>query len=261
MPVADYLVPLAEPAPARAYLTCFPHAGSGSAVFAGWARRSPPGVGLLAVRLPGREGSFQEEPLRDARVIGRRVAGMLRGRVPEGIPSVLFGYCSGAFIAFETARALTAMGIPPRLLAVCSQAAPHRAAGARHSHALPAAQFRSFVRSAGGTAPQVVDHDELWEMIEPALRADYAVAETYVTGPQPMITCDVVAFQGMKDDRVSRPDVEAWAEVTTGQASVRSLPGGHFILPSAADELLAGLAGQLCAGPAPDRDTGPASRA
>jgi pyochelin biosynthesis protein PchC len=259
MPVADYLVPLAGAAPARAYLTCFPHAGSGSAAFAGWARQSPPGVGLLAVRLPGREGSFQEEPLRDARVIGRRVARMLRERVPAGIPSVLFGYCSGAFTAFETARALTAMGIPPRLLAVCSQAAPHRAAGAGQAHALPAGQFRSFVRAVGGTAPQVVDHDELWEMIEPALRADYAVAETYVTGPQPRITCDVVAFHGTGDDRVSRPDVAAWAEVTTGQASVRSLAGGHFVLPSAAAEILAGLTGQMRAGSAPGRDRGPAS--
>lgn len=258
MPVDDYLVPLAEPAPARAYLTCFPHAGAGSAAFAGWARHPPPGVGLLAVRLPGREGSFQEEPLRDARVIGRRVARMLRERVPGGVPSVLFGYCSGAFMAFETARALTAMSLPPRLLAVCSQAAPHRAAGDGQAHTLPGPGFRSFVRAAGGTAQQVVDHDELWEMIEPALRADYAVAETYVTGPQPRITCDVVAFHGLGDECVRRPDVEAWAEVTAGRVSVRSLAGGQFLLESAAMELMAGLAGQEWAGSVPGRDAGPA---
>jgi surfactin synthase thioesterase subunit len=142
------------------------------------------------------------------------------------------------------------MGVPLRMLAVCSQAAPHRAPGTGRVHALPDPEFRSFIRAFGGITQQVVDHNELWEIIEPALRADWAVAETYTTGPLPRIDCDVAAFRGSDDECVSYPDLAAWAEVTTGRASVQRLDGGHFLLASAATELMTALADRLCTGSA-----------
>jgi surfactin synthase thioesterase subunit len=230
------LTPRKSPA---ARLVCLPHAGAGVAAFKMWSERVDEDIELIAVRLPGRESLFEQTPMRDMAAIGAAVAGVVAGL--DG-PVGLFGYCAGAFAAFETARRMTA---GPALLAVCSQAAPHRNAPAATVHDLPTPRLKETLREMGGTEPIVLAHEEFWEVTEPAIRADYEAAETYATGPEPRIACDVLAFRGSGDEEVSEEDAGAWAEVTTGTCTTRPLDGGHFLLRTRAAEVLAEVESRL----------------
>lgn len=235
---AENLVPLTEPESPRARLICFPHAGGGAATFRPWIKQVRDDIELIGVRLPGREKLFDQPPVSDLMPISKFI-GDIASQMAATTPVGLFGYCSGAFLAFETARHMTAGQTPPALLAVCSQLAPHENASDSPVHDLPAAQLRDFLETIGGTDPQVLEHEEFWSIAEPAIRADYRAAETYSTGPEPRVACDVVAFRGSKDDEVPPELMAAWAEVTTGNFVAYNLDGGHFLLQPRADEVLA----------------------
>lgn len=242
----ENLVRLTEPESPAARLVCFPHAGAGAATFHPWMDHVRDDVELIAVRLPGRERLFEQAPISDMMLIGRSIGEILSGMDATGCVG-LFGYCAGAFAAFEAARAMTEKQAPPALLAVCSQIAPHDNTSDGMVHDLPAERLRDFMRGMGGSRPEVIEHEEFWKMAEPAIRADYRAVETYSTEPEPRITCDIVAFRGSQDDDVPSKRMSAWADVTTGEFTAHNLDGGHFLLQAKATDVLAEVERRLLA--------------
>jgi surfactin synthase thioesterase subunit len=234
----ENLVHLTEPQSPAARLVCFPHAGAGVAAFHPWLEHVRDDIELIAVRLPGRERLFEQATAGDMILIGKSIGDIISETFPAG-PVGLFGYCAGAFAAFETARRMTENKTPPALLAVCSQVAPQDNTSDIAVHDLPAEQLRDFMRIKGGTEPLVIEHEEFWSIAEPAIRADYRAVETYSTGAEPRISCDIVAFRGADDDEVPAEALGTWADVTTGEFSALELDGGHFLLRSNAAGVLA----------------------
>ncbi len=243
------LVRLTRPESPRARLVCFPQAGAGSGAFGRWRKQVRDDVELVALRLPGRESLFGQPLVADLRVIGRSLGDIL-ARDDRALPTGLFGYCAGAYAALEVARRMTERRRPPSVLAVCSQVAPQVPATMAPIHARPAPELREILRSLGGTDPVVLDRDEVWITVEPALRADYQALETYSAGLERRLGCELAAFHGSDDDQLELPDVAAWSELTTGPFTMTRVPGGHFLLKAGAAEVLAWLQHRLRHGPA-----------
>ena len=72
----------------------------------------------------------------------------------------------------------------------------------------------------------------------PTLRSDFQLAETYRYVPRPPLECPVVAFGGEEDPDVSREDLEAWRQQAAGHFEMHVLPGDHFFVSSARDDVL-----------------------
>src|SRR4029077_857524 len=90
--------------------------------------------------------------------------------------------------------------------------------------ALPAKEFLAEVRRLNGIRKEVLEHEELLEIVIPLLRADFALYETYVYSAEPPLNCPISAFGGLQDSKVTRSDLEAWRDQTTGAFSLRMLP-------------------------------------
>jgi medium-chain acyl-[acyl-carrier-protein] hydrolase len=83
------------------------------------------------------------------------------------------------------------------------------------------------------------------EIVIPLLRADFALYETYVYSAEPPLNCPISAFGGLQDSKVTRSDLEAWRDQTTGAFSMRMLPGDHFFLNTTQPLLLQMLSHEL----------------
>jgi len=70
-------------------------------------------------------------------------------------------------------------------------------------------------------------------MVEPALRADLAICETYAYVDDRPLDCPLIVFAGSNDD-VSAAELQAWRVQTTSSFRIAMLQGGHFF---AGDEL------------------------
>ncbi|OLF14375.1 hypothetical protein BLA60_04410 [Actinophytocola xinjiangensis] len=228
-------------------LFCLPHGGSGASAYQPWQPLVPDGVGLVPVRLPGRENRFAEPPARTVEEVVDALTGPLLARAGDRF--ALFGHSLGGLLAYELARATTRAGRPPVLLAVSGCPAPQLLprAGAPLVHLMTDGDLLAHVRAIAGTAASALDVPELAGLIVPVLRADYEVYETYRHRRGERLPVPVIVLAGEDDPEVSTTELSAWRELCTRTPEFHTFPGGHFYLSDhpevAVDAVLSGLRG------------------
>ena len=128
----------------------------------------------------------------------------------------------GALLSFELTRHLRrSNAVEPSQLFVSGHRSPQLPFRGDAIHALPETEFINTLRSMNGTPEKVLEHAELMQLTLPALRADFAICETYNYLAEPPLACPISAFGGTQDPKVSRPELEAWAN--------RQLPHSHRV--------------------------------
>jgi surfactin synthase thioesterase subunit len=210
-------------------LFCFAHAGGGPAFFRPWRAALAPDIAVRRVVLPGRESRLEEQPFRRITELVEPLCAALEPYLDR--PYALFGHSMGAVVAFEVARWFSrSSGVGPACLIVSGRGAPGLTSKRRRLAELPDDQFITAVGQLNGIPPQILSEPDLLEMVLPALRADYELAENYRPLPGGRLDCPVVAYVGADDPEVDYEQVLAWREVTTGEFSTRVFRGDHFYL-------------------------------
>nr|BFE79191.1 hypothetical protein GCM10020093_017920 [Planobispora longispora] len=128
-------------------LVAFPHAGGGPSSLTGLAEHFPPEVGLWAVNLPGRQARLAEPPRTD---LDGLVDDLARDLAGWREPYTLFGYCSGALLAYLVCRRVVELGGAPERLVVASFAAPDITPLLRRLPSLPSWLFWEQLIDLGG---------------------------------------------------------------------------------------------------------------
>jgi medium-chain acyl-[acyl-carrier-protein] hydrolase len=223
---------------------CFPHAAGSAAVFGRWPRLLPPEVEVWGASLPGR-GNRLLEPTCER--LSTLVEGMGEAIVPLlDHPFVFYGHSMGTLVSFELARWLRRRGHPqPSHLFVSSRPAPHCASRKRPLHQLPEAELLEELGRFNGTPKELLDNRELMQLLLPAIRADFAVLETYVHTPEPPFKFPITVFGSFEDRDVGPEDLSRWREHTEQNCVVRMLPGDHFFIETAQAPLLAMIRQEL----------------
>lgn len=246
-PDANPWIAYRKPRPSpRLRLYCFPYAGGAASTFRGWSEALPDEVEVCPVQPPGREGRIREEPLRSMEAFVAALDDGLRDEL-DGVPHAFFGHSLGAVAAYELARRRRDAGrSEPRHLLASAHLAPAMPSREEPIYDLPNPRFRERLEELNGTPKEVLEHPELMELVEPLLRADFEVNETYVHTPGEPLSCPVTAIGGIADEEVSKEDLEHWRDTTTGPFELHMLPGDHFFLNGAAKtELLRIVARKL----------------
>lgn len=215
---------------ARLRLFCFPYAGGAASLYRGWADELPAEIEVLPIQPPGRESRLREAPVRDMDSLAAALETGLADELDRG-PHAFFGHSLGALSAYELARRRRDAGHPePVHLFVSAHSAPQLPWEDEPLHDMPSDRFRERLRELQGTPAEVLDHPELMELVEPMLRADFQLNETYLHRPGEPLTTPVTAFGGLEDEDVPASQLAPWAELTRGPFQLRMLRGGHFFL-------------------------------
>jgi medium-chain acyl-[acyl-carrier-protein] hydrolase len=212
---------------ARLRLFCFPYAGTGASIFRTWSDGLPADVEVCPVQFPGRGTRLMETPFTQLSPLVQALAQTLVPLLDK--PFAFFGHSLGALVGFELARQLRRQsGVQPVRLFVSADRAPQIPHRERPIHALPEGEFLVELRRLNGIPGKVLEEAELMQIMLPVLRADFAVYETYVHSTEPPLNCPISTFGGLQDHRVSRGDLEAWRDQTSGSFSLWMFPGDHF---------------------------------
>lgn len=215
----------------RLLLVCLPHAGGSAQFYRTWALRFPPGIEVVAVQYPGRAERSREPFRTDLRTLAGEVATALDTELGEDattVPIALFGHSLGAAVAFEVALARSRSGAPPVHLFVSGRPAPVWP-GVRHL-AGDDEMWEDACR-LGGTPAELAGDPDVKAMALPALRADYALSETYEGDPTAAVECPITAHAGREDPEVHPDAMKAWTACTTDpDFELRTYSGDHFFL-------------------------------
>lgn len=208
-------------------LYCLPHAGGSANVYLAWRRFLDPGVELVPVELSGR-GRRIAGPLHNSfrDVLDDVTAEVRKAPVPAGY--AILGHSFGAILAFELAHELTAVGAAPRHLFVSASCAPSRVG----ELAIPLVggnrELLTSLAHLGGTHEELLADDEAVELFAPILRADLHALFDYRATRSDRLACDVSIVLASNDTVANHADARLWAEVTTGEAAILVIDGGHF---------------------------------
>jgi surfactin synthase thioesterase subunit len=214
---------------AHLHLYCFPYAGGSASVYRTWSEALPPSIEVCPVELPGHGTRFLE-PLHTA--VGplvRQIAAALAPRM--GGEFALFGHSMGALIAFELAHVLRSdYGLLPAHLIVSAHRAPQIPDPDPPMYTLSEPEFWAKLRELNGTSREVLAHTELLSAVQPILRADFTLCDTYRYTPRPALECPISAYGGLQDPEACHDDLRAWQEQTSAAFRLRMLQGDHFFL-------------------------------
>ena len=226
-------------------LVCIPHAGAGASIFAGW-RALRDIASVWAVRLPGRENRILEEPYTSIDQMADALVAPVTDLPGSGL--VLFGHCSGAFIAYELAGKLTARAPVAKniVLVVSSQVAPSpRSAQRGPSPAnLAPAELVEYLRGLGGTPEEILRSAELMELLEPMIRADLQASDRYSHERRTsFVHIPIVAISAVDDGLVDNFKLARWKVHTTGSFRTVNVDGHHFDLTEPQSSILQAVRG------------------
>jgi medium-chain acyl-[acyl-carrier-protein] hydrolase len=133
---------------------------------------------------------------------------------------------------------------PARLFVSAAPAAqiPHRGAP---THDLPEPGFAAELQRLNGTPEELLTNKELMDIVNPSLRADFGLFESYRYSSEPPLECPISAFGGLSDEAVQRCDLEGWRDQTTASFSLRMFRGDHFFFKTTEPLLLRTLSNEL----------------
>lgn len=218
-------------------LFCFPYAGGGAQLFRDWPDALPATVEVCSLQLPGRGRRLLESPFTDMRPLIQAVGRAMLPHLDK--PFAFFGHSMGALVSFEVIRHLRKeRGVLPACYFVSGCAAPQISGLHPPVNALPDADFINTLERLNGTPEEMLHNPVLMRLILPALRADFALCETYTYAGEPPLGCPITAFGGSQDPVVRPGHLRAWREQTEKSFSLRMLPGNHFFMHTSQPLLL-----------------------
>jgi medium-chain acyl-[acyl-carrier-protein] hydrolase len=209
-------------------LFCFPYAGGGPQIFSGWADGLPDFVEVVGVRLPGRENRFRERPYRTWEPLTADLVALLQEKAD--VPIALFGHSLGGRIAYEVAKRLESLGREPvKQVIVAGCRAPTIPQRQPMMYSMTTPDLRRRLVEMQGVPAEILANDGMMALIEPTLRADLELAETWTSSPEP-IAAPGAAFCGARDAIDPPAAMKPWAQATTGRFDYAEFDGSHFFI-------------------------------
>ncbi len=166
-----WLFRLKEQKDAKMRLFCFPYSGSGASIFFNWAKSISNEIEMCAIKYPGRESRFNENPC-------TRMANLIEDLTPEILPFLdkpfmFFGHSLGAHISFYLARHLRRNDLPcPFHMFISGARAPHIPCNDTDGlyYSMDDKKFIEKLIEMGGMAEEILQNRELFDLILPSSR-------------------------------------------------------------------------------------------
>ena len=215
-------------------LWCFPHAGAGASGYYGWGR-SPhcQDFEIAALRLPGRETRFAEEPITDFRflveTLGTEIA-RYYDLHPLHHQYAFFGHSFGGLLSFEVARWLQAHKKKLPAVIFISGMEPPPDLDYSNLHTIPTDdEFLNAVAfKYNGIPAELLAFPEMKEMIAPPLRGDITMYETYQYREAEPLAIEMIVCGGSEDEGFDQDRGSSWSPHCAKSFSLHMFPGDHF---------------------------------
>jgi len=207
-----------------------PFAGGSKYSYRKYEANQPPFFNFIPLEYPGRGSRVTEPFAADVHVLVddlyHRICHFL-DKERYGI----YGHSMGGVVAYLLTRVILANGHrPPEHVFITGTAGPSVASRKeRNYHLLDKAEFLEKVRDLDGLPEEIFQDSELLDFIEPILRADFRISETYVHEEEAPMEIPFTVITGMDED-IAPEDIQLWQNCSRHKVDFRRMKGGHFFI-------------------------------
>ncbi|UFS95368.1 thioesterase II family protein [Nocardia huaxiensis] len=211
-------------------LLIFPHAGAGASAYRVFAKTLAEHFDAIVFQYPGRQDRAREAAAETLPEIAAGAFEAFRDSAHNtGAPITVFGHSMGSIVAFEFVRLAEAAGIPVRLLAASSAAAPARIADVP-GHPTEDEALLDHMSALNGTGAEVLGSRDVLRMALPVMKADYRAFDAYSCPAEIALDTPIAVLGGDEDEFVAPRDLYAWETHSRAGIRVTLFEGGHFYL-------------------------------
>ena len=215
-------------------LFCLPFAGGSSYSYRDLQRHAD-GVRFVTLELPGRGRRFSEPLLTTLSDMADDLYRQIRDRL-EGAYAI-YGHSLGADVGYLLVKRIIRERFPlPQRLFVSGREAPSLRGKKKDRHLLPRAEFIEVLKRFEGTTREVLENQEMMDLFEPVLRADFQALDAYAYEKTEPFDVPITVMRG-SEENVSRDDVLKWQDETTQKIDFLEFTGGHFFIFSHAEQI------------------------
>lgn len=185
---------------------------------------------LCLVVPPGREGRFRETRYEAVAPLVDTLVDAIMPLLDR--PFAFFGHSVGALIAFELTRRLRRNGrrMPDHLF-VSGRAAPQMPRRATDYHLRSGGDLIEALEAISLGSDRPTPDPAIIAAMEPLLRSDFAITETYAYRSEALFDQPVTAFGARNDPTVDIDEIAAWQVQTTAAFALHLFDdGGHFFI-------------------------------
>ncbi|QWR77291.1 thioesterase II family protein [Candidatus Magnetomonas plexicatena] len=142
-----------------------------------------------------------------------------------------WGHSMGGWLAYLLVKKLTQEHKQlPEHLFITGCEAPSVENRRRDRHKLQKNEFMELLKKYDGCPAEVLQNDELMELFEPIIRADFKAVETYeYEPPATLLNTPITVMRGLKEE-ISYRDVLMWQDETVHKIKLLQFPGSHFFI-------------------------------
>ena len=227
---------------ARARLFCIPYGGGGASIFRSWPEGLPQDIEMCAIQLPGREERIKERPIDQFELLVEELLDAMAPYLDR--PFSLFGCSMGALLGFELVRRIRRRyGLRAEHLWVAAYPAPHLTSSIvdeLRALARPDRETSSteLLRRLDLLSGALLEHPEAVAALAPTITADFQAVQTYAYTSDDPLECSISVFGGIRDELITRDQLVAWHEHTSGTFELQMIPAKHLFLESHRELLL-----------------------
>jgi medium-chain acyl-[acyl-carrier-protein] hydrolase len=212
-------------------LFCVPYAGGSATIYNGWKKYLDEAIEVCPLELTGRGKRYQVPLHNSIENIVNDLFYLLNKDELANSQYAFFGHGLGSLIIYELCYKIIESDYPcPIHLFVSGKNAPHLGENMIF-HQLPDEEFKEQISKLGGTPKELFEHQGLWDIFVPILRADYQALETYVFPERRnKLDCNITVFYGQGDTTTQGGDVNGWRMHSLKECQIYSFEGRHFFI-------------------------------
>ncbi|MBB5638902.1 surfactin synthase thioesterase subunit [Pedobacter cryoconitis] len=185
------------------------------------------GYDFIPIELPGRGNRINEHILNDFIDAAKDLYLQILAKLNSS-SFLLYGHSMGALLVLRIAHLLELDGHFPEAIVVSGNAGPG-VFSSKSRHLLPDDEFKNELKRLGGMPNEVLDNKELYQFVEPIIRADFEVVETcHLMKKLNPISIPIYALMGDSESKVDK--IENWRAYTLSTFKYQVLQGDHFFI-------------------------------
>lgn len=209
-------------------LVCLPFAGGNKYSYMSFKKYTNSTLNIITLELPGRGKRFDEPLQTDVNLLVEDLYMQIEKKVTR--PYAIFGHSMGAILTFLLAHKITTVNFSnPLHLFVSGARGPKIKRNKPYYHNLPKEEFVKKMRAMGGFPEEILINDDLMEIFEPALRADFKAIETYNYQKLNPLEYSITVLIG-DQDKVTNDDAISWQDETIRPIEIKQYEGDHFFI-------------------------------
>lgn len=211
-------------------IIALPFAGGCSNSYATLKRLTPEPFEWMNIEIPGRGSRINELSIPDIDSVCDDILCQIVKTV-KTCKYMFYGHGMGAVLGYELTRRIQLANLPlPASLYFTGQVAPSVVTTNKISH-LDKQEFWDEIRGLGGISDSLFEDQELIDLFEPTIRADYWSLDHYEYKPlAERLAVPIFIRTGEFDSKISVGKVDMWQEETLYPLDWDIYPGGHFFI-------------------------------